>query len=77
MILVNCPHCDQFIEVIAINCAIFRCGIYKDTNVQIPPHLSKIECDNLSTNDKIYGCSKPFKIIKTNDKYSTVKCDYI
>lgn len=69
----QCPHCFTFIEMIEINCAIFRCGIYKDTGMQIPPHLSKEACDALG--DQIWGCGKPFKFnTKTNN---LEKCDYI
>jgi len=68
-----CPHCNIMIEVIEINCAIFRCGIYKNTGKQIEPHLSKYLCDTLKENDKIWGCGKPFQLI--NDKL--VKCDYL
>ena len=28
--VISCPHCGQFIEVLALNCRIFRCGIYKN-----------------------------------------------
>ena len=58
----ECPHC----KIVEVNCAIFRCGIYK----QIPPHLSK-ECDAIV--DKIYGCGKPFCLV--NGKLEP--CDYI
>ena len=27
--IVTCPHCQQFIEVLELNCKIFRHGIYK------------------------------------------------
>ena len=67
----ECPHCKIGIEIIEVNCAIFRCGIYKDTYQQIPPHLSKKECDAIV--DKIYGCGKPFRLV--NSKLEP--CDYI
>jgi len=57
----ECPHCKIGIEVVEVNCAIFRCGIYKDSFQQIPPHLPKKDCDTLG--DKIYGCGKPFKLV--------------
>jgi hypothetical protein len=66
-----CPHCGIMIEIVQLNCAIFRCGIYKHNYQQIPPHLPKRECDLLI--DKIYGCGKPFRVI--NKKLEI--CDYI
>lgn len=78
-IIVNCPHCNNPIMIYLkeINCSIFRHGIYKDTNKQIDPHLDKENCDKLLKQDLIYGCSKPFKLIKNNDIYSVEICDYI
>ena len=43
MILVHCPHCQQLIEIVELNCRIFRCGVLKQTGEQhgwktfIPP----------------------------------------
>ena len=76
--LVVCPHCDHDIIIEKINCAIFRHGVIKSTLVQISPHASKEICDNLSENNIIYGCGKPFQIVKNDkDEYVAVKCDYI
>lgn len=84
MIFIKCPHCNTMIEVIELNCKIFRCGIYKNNFEQIDPHLNKEECDRLYNNGLIYGCSKPFMVIvKINDEdnlkieYDSVICDYI
>ena len=67
----ECPHCGIGIEIIEINCAIFRCGVYKDTFQQIPPHLSKSECEEIK--HKIYGCSQPFRYVDGKLE----PCDYI
>jgi len=67
----ECPHCKILILVEEVNCGIFRCGIYKDTGLQINPHLPQSECERIK-ND-IWGCGKPFRII--NEKI--IKCDYI
>ena len=69
----NCPHCGISIEIEQINCAIFRCGIYKQNGQQIPPHLPKEECDRLFCENLIYGCGRPFIITENIPK----KCDYI
>jgi hypothetical protein len=73
MQIIQCPHCGIFIEVVEINCSIFRCGIYKRDFNQINPHMSKPECDNLVKENSIYGCGKPFKLVNQ----VPVECDYI
>ena len=82
MILVNCPHCEQMIEIVELNCRIFRCGIKKINGEQINPHLSKDECDKLVEENQLFGCGKPFLIeIETNDTnepvYKASICGYI
>jgi len=67
--IISCPYpdCNISIEIIEINCAIFRCGICKDTGKQIEPHSPKEECD------RIWGCGRPFQLI-----YGKLfPCDYI
>ena len=54
------PNCNIGIEIIEINCSIFRCGIYKNQfdpqyGNQIDPHLPKDYCDQLKKDDKISG----------------------
>jgi hypothetical protein len=72
--IVQCPHCEQHIEIIELNCRIFRCGILKQTNIQIDAHLNENECTRLKKNDLIYGCGKPFQILEDN---TVVMCGYI
>jgi len=78
-IQVNCPHCESMIIVAPqdINCAIFRHGAYKNTLEPINPHESKEICDKLSLDDLIYGCGKPFRMIKVNDNFNVEICDYL
>ncbi len=64
MILVHCPHCSQLIEIESINCAIFRCGIYRTTGQQVSPHAPKAECDRLAAEQQIWGCGKPFRLVR-------------
>jgi len=59
------------IEIIEINCAIFRCGIVKSTGEQIPPHASKEEIEKLD----IWGCGNPMRLCLVDGKL--VVCDYI
>ncbi len=71
--LIICPNCFEYVEILELNCQIFRHAIYINTLIQIDPHLNKIECDKLFNENKIYGCGKPFQIIN----YEVYKCDYI
>ena len=70
---VKCPHCENYIIIEQINCAIFRHGILKDSFQQINPHASKEECEIFVTTNKIYGCGKPFRL----EKEVAITCDYI
>jgi hypothetical protein len=74
MLIIICPHCNNYVEILELNCKIFRHGTYKSNNQQIPPHASKDECDNLIQQKLIYGCGKPFMI---NQEMVAVICDYI
>lgn len=74
-LFVECPHCRATIEVEKLNCCIFRCGIYKKDNTQIPPHLPKPECDRLFAAGLIHGCGRPFRY--DMDTRAVVICDYI
>lgn len=76
--LVKCPHCNSFIFIEQINCAIFRHGIFKSNGEQIPPHSSKMECDAFVESGLIYGCGKPFKVlVDVNGALIAVPCDYV
>ncbi len=73
--VVKCPHCGIFVEVVELNCRIFRCGIYKNNYTQINPHMPKKDCEELVLNNYIYGCGIPFKIPEGSTE--PVECDYI
>ena len=77
--IVKCPHCDQQIEILEINCAIFRHGVFKHSGEQIDPHSSEEMCNKYVEENLIYGCGKPFRIVKNNDtnEIYVEKCDYI
>jgi len=76
---IKCPHCKELVEIESVNCAIFRHGVLKSNYQQIPPHAPKNICDELKKRKLIYGCSKPFKLIKkeNDSEYIPIKCDYI
>ena len=75
--IVTCPHCEEYIEIIQINCAIFRHGIFKNTGQQIDPHASKQLCEKYIQTNAIYGCGKPFKVNIRENILVTEICDYI
>ena len=77
MEVVICPHCQESIIIEEINCAIFRHAVLKINNQQINPHSSKDICDDLIEKKLIYGCGKPFQLIKKDNKYEAIICDYI
>ena len=75
----HCPYpdCNISIEIVEINCSIFRCGVYKQNGRQIDPHLPKEQCYQLKKEDKIWGCGRPFQLIITNGNYKFIQCEYI
>ena len=85
--IVQCPHCHEFIWIDQLNCRIFRHASFKDNvkdnvNVkdknkigdQIPPHASQSECEAWVKEGLVYGCAKPFQILESGE---VVVCDYI
>ena len=75
IIIITCPHCQQSVLIESIQCGIFRHGVWKQSGIQIPPHASKLDCD--AWVPLIYGCGKPFRVVKTNTVYVATVCDYI
>ncbi|MAV56626.1 MAG: hypothetical protein CMI79_03745 [Candidatus Pelagibacter sp.] len=79
-LVLECPHCNNIIIVNRkdINCAIFRHAILKETGKQIDPHSNKEVCDELVKTNKVFGCAKPFKLVKVDSlNYIAEKCHYI
>ena len=70
-----CPWCNATCEIAEnqVNCGIFRCGVLKGSLQPIPPHEKKTVCDALRTQNKIWGCARPFKF----DRKAVSKCDYV
>jgi hypothetical protein len=76
----ECPHCSLQVQVYEheINCSIFRHGVYKNSGIQMPPHAPQQMCEQLVATDQIYGCGKPFKVVKgESGAYLCEICDYI
>ena len=77
-LLVSCPHCAMLILIAKINCQIFRHGSYKINGEQIPPHTPQAACEELMNAGLLYGCGKPFRIVKNeNNENVAVICGYI
>lgn len=76
-IYVECPHCGDMIEIVQINCGIFRHGVYKNNNQQLNPHAPESLCKIVFEKELIYGCGKPFRLDLLNGKYIAIKCEYI
>jgi len=77
MQIIECPHCKDSVEIVKLNCRIFRHGVFINTGKQMNPHASKEKCDKYVAEKRIYGCGKPFQIVVEGDEYKVVVCDYI
>ena len=75
--ILKCPHCNEYIIIEQINCAIFRHGVLKANGQQIDPHSPKELCEYYLKNNLIYGCGKPFKISILDNIFSLETCSYI
>ena len=77
-IIVKCPHCELLVQTLIkeFNCKIFRHGVFKLNLTQIDPHLSKEGCDELKGKDLIYGCGKPYELVKKENDWIAVACEY-
>jgi len=71
--LVQCPHCKEYVWIEQLNCRIFRHACFKNGE-PIPPHSTKEECDDFLRKGLVDGCAKPFQILIDG---SAVICEYI
>lgn len=80
-IIVECPNCNQPVQIVKIACGIFRHGTFKNKKLQgkqINPHATKSQCESYLKKDLIFGCAKPFRVIKSESgEYIGEPCDYI
>ena len=75
--IITCPHCSNYIIIEKLNCGIFRHGVLISNGNQIDPHTNKEMCDYYINNKKIYGCGKPYQVIKEGEEYKVIICEYI
>jgi hypothetical protein len=76
-IVITCPHCLNYVIIEKLQCGIFRHGVLIKTGKQIDPHANKELCDYYIKNNKIYGCGKPYQVIKEGEEYKAIICEYI
>jgi len=74
--ILKCPHCDEYVIIEKLNCGIFRHGIFVNGK-EMNPHTPKNLCEEFVKQKIIYGCGKPFRIFKDENKYNIEICDYI
>ena len=79
MLIYPCPHCGLLCTtaIKELACHIFRHGYDVVRKSQIPPHASLLECDKFANTKGVFGCCRPYKIIKKNQYYYADVCDYI
>lgn len=83
--VIECPHCHGLIMIKHrdVNCKIFRHAIWKneqkERKTRFNPHAKKVVCEEAFRKGLIYGCGKPFRLIKTkhHQEFIVKKCDYI
>ena len=78
-VIVTCPHCQIpiYIKHKDFNCHIFRHATYKHNLEPINPHLKRSECERLKRQNLVYGCAKPFRLVKKEGIYQAEICDYL
>jgi hypothetical protein len=59
----HCPKCFSALELVEINCGVFRCGIFKKSFESISPHATKGDIMEWLSQDLIYGCGTPLELI--------------
>lgn len=60
----TCPHCSIDIEIVKLNCGIFRCGIFQLKNGnfrQLPKHAKQGVIQKIKNHFVVYGCGNPIK----------------
>lgn len=60
--IINCPYCDENIEIVSYACRIYIHGYYKTTMKQVGQHLRPITINSLLKNNKVIGCMGQFRI---------------
>jgi hypothetical protein len=71
ILIYECPWCSTSIQIVAVNCNVYRCGQFKDTGDQLPPHMPEKESEELK--ESYWGCGKPI----TLQNGQLVKCAWI
>ncbi len=69
--LMTCPKCHIKLEIVEINCGVFRCG--QIVHGFVNPHASLEEIERLKqTGMWVAGCSAPLRYNTTNKSLSVI-----
>jgi hypothetical protein len=49
--------------VLAVNCGVFRHGVWRDSGMQLPPHASRSTCEAAVASGRLDGCGRPFRLL--------------
>jgi len=72
--IIACPHCHEPIEIVALNCGIFRHGYLTSTRQQLNSHATKEIIATYRETGVLIGCGEPFRV---NEDHSVEMCDYV
>lgn len=79
--VVKCPHCNEYIEILEINCAIFRHAAFKETGEQVGAHETREHLEEWEKEGRLVGCGKPFRLVRSSSEetgeYTAETCEYI
>ncbi len=78
-LIIQCPHCANPVIITKLSCGIFRHGTFKKAKgKQINPHATQSQCEMYLKKNLIFGCGKPFRVVKTETgEYVGETCGYI
>lgn len=71
---ITCPHCGGQIEIMQLNCGIFRHGQFKHNKIQVPPHATQLQVQSWLNQNLIQGCGQPFLV---DQNLNVRKCGWI
>lgn len=71
-ITINCPYCQELIEIYNVNELFYRHGYYKSSGDPIPVDLHDRVCETYVKSKIIYGCGKLFMLIVDYDMYGNL-----
>jgi hypothetical protein len=67
-IYINCPYCDNMLEISAIKCGIILHAFNSKTGKQLGAHAKQSTIDKVKNKGLLIGCGGRFKIDKKEYK---------